>query len=269
MATLSVEPIYIAPQTFEVLRKRHDAKVDEQMDELHDELTKRTPDVDITRIRRQTNTVSGIVEYADEGGYDLMVMGSRGLTGAARLFLGSIAEKVSRIAPCPVLIVRDNVEPPSDLFHKILVGIDYSKFSTPIGRLAAALLADSGSVELVHVWYPPHISALNVSLGGGSPDIVEAVAEGRTAQAELLAQFKQELGIDVTNHHYVTTGSPAKGLLERAHQIGADLIVVGAHSRTSLGERVIGTVADRILRLSELPVLLLPERALEKWETNQ
>jgi nucleotide-binding universal stress UspA family protein len=268
-AALSVEPIYIAPQTFDILRKRHDKMVDERMDSLHDDLAEKTTDITITRVRRQTNTVTGIVEYAEEGGYDLMVMGSRGLSGAARFVLGSTAEKVSRVAPCPVLIVRDTDESPSGEFGSILVGVDYSKFSAAVGRLASALLKKGGSVELVHVWYPPHISALNVSLGGGTPDIAEAVASGRTAQAELLAQFREELGIEASNHHYVTTGSPAKGLLDRALEIGADLIVVGAHSRNSIGERVIGTVADRVLRNSDLPVLLLPERALEAWGKAQ
>lgn len=50
---------------------------------------------------------SVIVEAAAKGKADLIVMGSEGRTGLNRLFVGSVAEKVVRHAPCPVLVVRD------------------------------------------------------------------------------------------------------------------------------------------------------------------
>ena len=47
-----------------------------------------------------------IVEYADEHDVDGIVIGSHGRTGATRILLGSVAEKVMRQAPCPVTVVR-------------------------------------------------------------------------------------------------------------------------------------------------------------------
>ncbi|MEO7034039.1 MAG: universal stress protein [Polyangiaceae bacterium] len=47
-----------------------------------------------------------IVEHATQGGYDLLVLGTHGRTGIAHAVLGSVAEKVVRSAPCPVLTVR-------------------------------------------------------------------------------------------------------------------------------------------------------------------
>lgn len=47
-----------------------------------------------------------IVEYARLESVDLIVMGTQGRSGVARLFLGSVAERVVRTAPCPVLTVR-------------------------------------------------------------------------------------------------------------------------------------------------------------------
>jgi nucleotide-binding universal stress UspA family protein len=52
------------------------------------------------------NVAEIIVETAGEEGFDLIVMGSRGLGGLQHLMLGSVAEAVTRRAPCPVLIVR-------------------------------------------------------------------------------------------------------------------------------------------------------------------
>lgn len=47
-----------------------------------------------------------IAEYATERGVDLIVMGTHGRTGFAHLLLGSVAERLVRTAPCPVLTVR-------------------------------------------------------------------------------------------------------------------------------------------------------------------
>jgi len=49
---------------------------------------------------------TAILEEAKRGAYDLVVMGTQGRTGLAHLFIGSVAERVVRAAPCPVLTVR-------------------------------------------------------------------------------------------------------------------------------------------------------------------
>jgi nucleotide-binding universal stress UspA family protein len=52
------------------------------------------------------DAASEILQHAFREGYDLLVLGTHGRTGVARLFLGSVAEHVARRAPCPVLFVR-------------------------------------------------------------------------------------------------------------------------------------------------------------------
>lgn len=49
---------------------------------------------------------TGIVQYAKDEGVDLIVLGTHGRSGWSHLLLGSVAEKVLRMAPCPVLTVR-------------------------------------------------------------------------------------------------------------------------------------------------------------------
>ncbi len=55
---------------------------------------------------RTGNPAELIVERARDGGYDLLVLGTHGRTGVQHFFIGSVAEKVVRLAPCPVLTVR-------------------------------------------------------------------------------------------------------------------------------------------------------------------
>jgi universal stress protein A len=64
------------------------------------------PSVVVTGAVRTGPAVATIHEYALERGSDLLVMGTHGRTGVARLMMGSVAERVTRTAPCPVLVVR-------------------------------------------------------------------------------------------------------------------------------------------------------------------
>lgn len=49
-----------------------------------------------------------IVHKASDSGADLIIMGTHGRTGLSHVFLGSVAEKVVRLAPCPVLVTRSS-----------------------------------------------------------------------------------------------------------------------------------------------------------------
>jgi nucleotide-binding universal stress UspA family protein len=51
-----------------------------------------------------------IVEEAERGGYDLIVIGTHGRKHLSRVFLGSVAELVVRYAPCPVLVAREKTD---------------------------------------------------------------------------------------------------------------------------------------------------------------
>jgi nucleotide-binding universal stress UspA family protein len=50
-----------------------------------------------------------IIEHAKDGGFDLIVMGTHGRTGLSHVVIGSVAERVVRTAPCPVLTIRAHV----------------------------------------------------------------------------------------------------------------------------------------------------------------
>ncbi len=58
-------------------------------------------------VRTSSGTAETIVEYAGEVGADVIVVGTHGRRAVAHLLLGSVAERVVRLAPCPVLTVRN------------------------------------------------------------------------------------------------------------------------------------------------------------------
>jgi nucleotide-binding universal stress UspA family protein len=59
-----------------------------------------------TKVLTSTVPAHAIVDYAREAGIDLIVLGTHGRDGLAHLMMGSVAERVVRLAPCPVLTVR-------------------------------------------------------------------------------------------------------------------------------------------------------------------
>jgi universal stress protein A len=59
-------------------------------------------------IRTSGAPARAIVEYAADEGIDLIVMGTHGRSGVSRVLMGSVAERVVRTAPCPVLTVHDS-----------------------------------------------------------------------------------------------------------------------------------------------------------------
>lgn len=74
-------------------------------------LSHRVAAADRARLRITSEVVTGfaaatIVDYASENGFDLIVMGTHGRKGIAHLMMGSVAERVVRTAPCPVMTVR-------------------------------------------------------------------------------------------------------------------------------------------------------------------
>jgi universal stress protein A len=83
----------------------------ELFDDAKARLAHRVTADDRTRFNVVTDTYGGtsartIVDYANEHGIELIVMGTHGRSGMAHLLMGSVAERVIRTAPCPVLTVR-------------------------------------------------------------------------------------------------------------------------------------------------------------------
>ncbi len=188
----------------------------------------------------QERTVEGILAVARDLRADLVVMGGHGRS-AMHFMLGSVAARILRLAPCPVLVRRLGIEGQggSGAFLRVLVAVDYSPFSQVAAMFAAQLVGPGGSFELVHV------------------------CDGSLAdRPEALSAFSAELQLEQTCELYIADGNVANAIIDRSSEIGADLIVVGAHSRQHFASRLLGRTADRLLRRAPCPVMVIPDTAL-------
>ena len=142
---------------------------------------------------------------------------------------------------------------------KIVCGTDLSPHARSVAKAAIGLARRTGgSVELVHVVDPPstHIQATTVDVDALERTVYRSVEAQLTVEAQELAGAGR---VPVTFN--VCAGDVETNLLSRAKSVGADLVVIGAHGHSALKRFIFGSVAERIVRHADCPVLIVPPDA--------
>jgi nucleotide-binding universal stress UspA family protein len=196
-----------------------------------------------------------IVEAARDRGADLIIMGTHGLTGAGRVFFGSVAERVVRMASMPVLTVRR----PGHGFVECAVGArriaGMKRILLPTDFSVASAYAAQWAVALARE-YQAQLHVLHV-LPEGFTLLKERAARSRMtkeAEASLDAFLKDETkGLEVSRE--VKTGEPFQEIVTEARGKATDVVVMGTHGRTFLKYAVLGSVASKVVRKAPCPVL--------------
>jgi len=187
---------------------------------------------------------SGICALAREKQVDLIALGTRGRAGLAHVLLGSVAERVARLAPCPVLTLHSEVTAPRPL-RKILVPTDFSEAAGAALALARVLLEPGGVVVLAH--------AIQVVLGPGEPAMPLADPSSEAWARAEYEKVRATLG-GVSAELDLCYGSADTAILEAAARSQADAIAIGTQGRTGLAHVLLGSVAERVIRRAQLPV---------------
>lgn len=203
-----------------------------------------------------------ITEAAQRLHADLVVMGTRGLSGWKHALLGSVAERTVRSSPCPVLTFRtpDRAEGGSvGHFRKLLVPLDFSKHSDAALALAIELASEhAAEVHLLHAYELP--AAVTMAYGVAIPQAVwDGVQEAALARLEEGRKRLEAAGIRGTTH--LVTGPAADAIAQAAESVAADLIVMGTRGLTGLKHVLLGSVAERTIRTAPCPVLTLKSDA--------
>jgi nucleotide-binding universal stress UspA family protein len=196
--------------------------------------------------------VSGtLLDYADECGADCIVMGTRGRTGLDRMLLGSVAERTLRNAAVPVFTVHeDTVVDPA--FDDVLVPTDGSEAAGVALDHAIDLVRATGGT--LHV---AHVVDLGVVWGDVEAGTVLDAMEQTGERAVQRAVARAEAADVPTVEASVLQGAPYRAILDHAEDRDVDCIVMGSHGRTGLDRVLLGSVAERVVRLSTTPVLAL------------
>lgn len=199
-----------------------------------------------------------IVQTAEKTPYDLIVMSTHGRKGFARALLGSVTERVVRSANCPVLSLSPNAAALSRM-QRILVPVDYSPGSAQALKQAAELAMTLGArLDVVHVWDRPNFvpsETLVESGEGGRRSLGELIRENAELEMVEFLQANRPASAGDVPSHRLLSGEPASTLLAELERGEHDLVVVGTHGRTGLKHLLLGSLAEKLVRYSNVPVL--------------
>jgi nucleotide-binding universal stress UspA family protein len=207
---------------------------------------------------------AAILEYAQEHDIDLVILATHGRRGIGRLVLGSVTSEVVRAARVPTLVLRDPARAKVwNRLERILVPHDTSEHSQRALALAKSIAAWSGAtIDLLHVlpdpvmpaFYGTAVAAIYDTQRG--PLRVEAVRE----LERLYAAAPGEPG---PFRCHVCNGDPSREILTAAGELQADMVLLSSQGLTGLDRLLLGSVAERLVRGCEVPVLVVPAAAAD------
>ena len=189
----------------------------------------------------------------EDTAFDLVVMGTHGRTGLRRVLLGSIAEKVVRLAPCSVLAVHPDDQ--VDAFRRIVCPTDFSDPAEHAAEIAAQLVdARGATLELVHVVDIPRAAERG-------PDTLAMARELEERSDAELDRRARRIAAPIQVTCRTKLGHAGEELLALLEAEPYDLVVVGSHGRTGIKLALLGSVAEKLVRHAHCPVLVARIRA--------
>ncbi len=195
---------------------------------------------------------------------ELAVIGTHGRKGAARLFLGSVAENVIRAAECPVLVTGEGA-PELERWAggaplRLALASDGSAASRAAFAWARAFQATRAcELTIVHVYWPAE-AALRYGLDdpwGGQPrgpELVQLVERDVRRDAQAALGHVPPLRLEVAAH------DAAESLSAEAARRGVDAMVIGVPRRRSARWAVVAPAA--VLRAASAPIFCVPASAV-------
>jgi nucleotide-binding universal stress UspA family protein len=196
--------------------------------------------------------------FVDESGVDLVVTTTRGKSGARHWLTGGVSRKLVQKLSTPILLVHGSEEEdiPIPKIRCILVALDGSIFSEralPYARTLAKVF-DS---ELVLVTVPAVPEVKNYR---AAADVVETIRQkAEISIRKFLEAVARSLRTDGLRVRTVVTGSlPARTIIETGGQECVDMIMLTSRGRGGLDLFFMGSVAERVVQSTELPVFMVP-----------
>jgi len=189
------------------------------------------------------NVVEEVKRLASKHRADLLVIGTHAAGGAAKFVFGSTGEALFREMGIPVLTIGPHIQACGERFSSILLPTDLEPHSLRAAQYAVALAEESnGNLTLLHI--PEKGEEENVF--GNRQRMEQLVPEDATLWCK--PSFK------------IASGDPVNTILESAREVKADLIVLGVTHGYPLSEHASWSIASKVVRHAECPVLTVRDR---------
>jgi len=199
---------------------------------------------------RQGIAADSILLLAQEQKVDVIVMGTHGRRGYDRLMLGSVTDRVMRLASCPVLAVS-NVPQGDEAkgagqahrLTRVLYCTDFSENAKRALNYAISAAEEYGAVlTLLHV--------LEEAPSAAKKKVVTAAAMERLEKL-VSPEVRETLKVEFA----VRAGKPYRQIIQVAAELAADIVIMGVHGSGALDLAVFGSTTYRVIQLGPCPVL--------------
>ena len=216
--------------------------------------------VDVTATVEDGPVADALRGHALRHGVDLIVMGTHARRGIARVWLGSVADRLIRETGLPVLLVR----PPSlateltdgSCYKRIIVPLDGSSLAE--GSLPAALaLAKLEHAELTLLRVVP------VARSFGAGELQATIGPARASDVEEAELYLSGVRVRLASHHVrirsavVVADDVPNAIIGFAQANDGDIIAIATHGRGGIARAVLGSVADRVMSEGVLSALVI------------
>ena len=181
-----------------------------------------------------------IIDCAEERGVDVVVMGTHGRTGLGRFLLGSVAEQVLQESPIPVVTVHQDTVTDFEV-DNVLVPTDGSEGAEAAAEHAIDLVTEVGGT----------IHALHVTSDGG---------ENESSPIDDVRDRGEAAGVEVVSA--TRSGRPHEAIAGYVAEADIDVVVMGTHGRTGLRRYLLGSVTERTVRFSPVPVVSVKPKSV-------
>lgn len=234
-------------------------------------------DIKMHRAVVSGSTPSMLLQVAQQEHIDLIVLCSHGYTGFKRWALGSVAQKIVRQSPIPVLLLREqhlNLKEKGVQPVRAAVALDGSPFAEaallPAAHLVAALSSPAqGELLLLHVVeMPTEREERACQQRGLDVDLRQAISRAaddslQAARMNLLRELSGEPLVHIA-WSVIENGDIAHALIQAASegkragiQQPSDMLALTTHGRGGIQRWVLGSVTERVLQGSTLPLLVV------------
>ena len=204
--------------------------------------------------------VPALERYVKAVGVDLVIMATHGRSGIKRAVLGSVAERFVHKSAAPVLLLHaksDHDAVRTDLadLKRVLVALDGSPeseailpYANALARLCSAelvLMQTAAPIfEAASVLVPEVLYGEEVTDAGRADEYLQWVAKRQSASLRVRTTVKR-------------AASVTEGILQCAREESADLIAMSTHGRDGWSRVALGSVAESVMRHTDIPVLML------------
>ncbi|MCW8804632.1 MAG: universal stress protein [Ignavibacteriaceae bacterium] len=204
--------------------------------------------------KRGISAAPVILEYASDNNIDLIVMGTHGRRGIEHLLLGSAAEEVVRMSPCPVFTVRETKQTiDTETVNNILVPVDFSDHSKNALRHASEIAQSyNARLQVLHIIEDTMHPAFSLTGKSSIFDLIPGIENDCRKRTENM--LKEIVPDKVNSNVYIKGGRASSDIIKFAKENSTDLIVIATHGLTGLEHMLLGSVTEKVVRMAHCPV---------------